>query len=302
MLSGVKLICPSDSLIILRLPNEGISMRFAVIGNRGMFGSEMMLLLADRGHEVFGLNRETFNLDDSIESIARQLESFDAVVNAVGYTAVDKAESEITLANLVNGDYAGKLAHASKIVGAKFLHLSTDYVFDGNSEIPYSTDAIPNPQGAYGRSKLLGEKLIEKSGANYTIFRTAWLYGAHGRCFPKAIHEKALQGEPLRVVNDQFGQPTWTKDLAEQILRYAQLDKAPAIVHCVSSGKASWFDFASEVVGDYPIEQVSSTEFVTPAKRPKYSVLDNSSSLVSPIGDWRERWLVAKANVLGLLK
>jgi dTDP-4-dehydrorhamnose reductase len=277
-------------------------MRFAVIGNRGMFGSEIMLFLADRGHEVLGLNRETLNLEDSIDSIARQLESFDAVVNAVAYTAVDKAESEIELANLVNGDYAGKLARASKIVDARFLHLSTDYVFDGNSEIAYATNAIPNPQGAYGRSKLLGEKLVEESGANYTIFRTAWLYGAHGRCFPKVMHEKALQGDPLRVVNDQFGQPTWTKDLAEQILGYAQLDNAPAIVHSVSSGKASWLDFATEIVGDHPIESVSSREFVTAAKRPKYSVLDNSSKLVTPIADWKERWLVAKTNVLGLLK
>jgi dTDP-4-dehydrorhamnose reductase len=277
-------------------------MRFAVIGNRGMFGSEMMLVLADRGYEVLGLNRETLNLDDSIESIARQLENFDAVVNAVAYTAVDKAESEIELVNLVNGDYAGKLARASKMVGAKFLHLSTDYVFDGNSEIPYATDAIPNPQGAYGRSKLLGEKLVEESGSNYTIFRTAWLYGAHGRCFPKVMHEKASQGELLRVVNDQFGQPTWTRDLAEQVLSYAQLNNAPAIVHSVSSGKASWFDFATEVVGDYPIESVSSREFVTAAKRPTYSVLDNSSNLVTPIGDWKERWLAAKGGVLGLLK
>jgi dTDP-4-dehydrorhamnose reductase len=302
MLSGVKLICPSDSLIILRLPNEGISMRFAVIGNRGMFGSEMMLVLADRGYEVLGLNRETLNLDDSIESIASGLEGFDAVINAVAYTAVDKAESEAELANRINGDYAGKLAAASKIVGAKFLHVSTDYVFDGNSEIPYAVDATPNPQGAYGRSKLLGEKLVEDSGANYTIFRTAWLYGANGRCFPKVMHAKAMQGDALRVVNDQFGQPTWTRDLADQILSYSQLENSPAIVHCVSSGKASWFDFATEVVGDYPIEPVSSDEFVTAAKRPKYSVLDNSSDLVAPIADWKDRWLVAKDDVLGLLK
>jgi dTDP-4-dehydrorhamnose reductase len=277
-------------------------MRFAVIGNRGMLGSEMMLVLAEQGHEVFGFNRENLNLDDSVEGIARVLEGFDAVLNAVAYTAVDKAESEIELANLINGDYAGKLAEASKISGAKFLHLSTDYVFDGNSDTPYATDATPNPQGAYGRSKLLGEKLVEELGANYTIFRTAWLYGAHGRCFPKVMHEKALRGDPLRVVNDQFGQPTWTKDLAKQILSYAQLDNAPAIVQCVSSGKASWFDFATEVVGDYPIEPVSSGEFVTAAKRPKFSVLDNSSDLVAPIADWKDRWLAAKGDVLGLLK
>jgi dTDP-4-dehydrorhamnose reductase len=277
-------------------------MRFAVIGSRGMLGSEMMLVLAEQGHEVFGFNRENLNLDDSPEGIARVLEGFDAVLNAVAYTAVDKAESESELANLVNGNYAGKLASASKIVDAKFLHLSTDYVFDGDSDVPYTPYAIPNPQGTYGRSKLLGEKLIEQSGSNYTIFRTAWLYGEHGRCFPKVIHEKTLRAEPLKVVNDQFGQPTWTRDLAEQVLSYAQLQKAPAIVHSVSSGKASWFDFATEVVGDYPIEPVSSGEFVTAAKRPKYSVLDNSSDLVLPIGDWKDRWLVAKTNVLGLLK
>jgi dTDP-4-dehydrorhamnose reductase len=277
-------------------------MRFAVIGNRGMLGSEMMLFLSEQGHKVLGFNRENLNLDDSVEGIARRLDGFDAVVNTVAYTAVDKAESEHEIANLVNGDYARKLASASKVVGAKFLHLSTDYVFDGDSDVPYTADAIPNPQGAYGRSKLLGEKLVEESGAIYTIFRTAWLYGAHGRCFPKVMREKALLGDPLRVVNDQFGQPTWTKDLAEQILSYAQLDNAPAIVHCVSSGKASWFDFATEILGEYPIEPVASGEFVTAAKRPKYSVLDNSSDLVAPIADWKDRWLAAKGDVLGLLK
>jgi dTDP-4-dehydrorhamnose reductase len=277
-------------------------MRFAVIGNRGMLGSEMMLFLSEQGHKVLGFNRENLNLNDSVESIARRLEGFEAVINAVAYTAVDKAESETELASKVNGDYAGKLAEASKITGTKFLHVSTDYVFDGNSETPYATDATPNPQGAYGRSKLLGESLIEQSGSNYTIFRTAWLYGAHGRCFPKVMHEKASQGDPLRVVNDQFGQPTWTRDLAEQIISYAQLENPPAIVHCVSSGKASWFDFATEIVGDYPIEPVSSGEFVTAAKRPNFSVLDNSSNLVAPIGDWKQRWLAAKDDVLGLLK
>jgi dTDP-4-dehydrorhamnose reductase len=194
------------------------------------------------------------------------------------------------------------LAAASEKVGAKFLHVSTDYVFDGNSETPYATNATPNPQGVYGRSKLLGEKLVEESGANYTIFRTAWLYGANGICFPKVMHAKAMQGDALRVVNDQFGQPTWTRDLADQILSYSQLENAPAIVHCVSSGKASWFDFATEVVGDYPIEPVSSDKFVTPAKRPKYSVLDNTSNFVAPIADWKDRWLVAKDEVLGLLE
>jgi dTDP-4-dehydrorhamnose reductase len=220
------------------------------------------------------------------------------IINAVAYTAVDKAESELELANLVNGEYAGKLSKVAKKVGAKFIHISTDYVFDGSAASPYSTNAKTKPQSVYGSSKLLGENLISDSGANYTIFRTAWLYGKRGRCFPKVMFEKASKNEPLRVVNDQFGQPTWTKDLADQVLAFADLVDAPKIVHAVSSGKASWFDFAKEVVGGYPIEPVPSSEFMAPARRPSYSVLDNSSAQVTPIGNWQERWSLARSNVL----
>jgi dTDP-4-dehydrorhamnose reductase len=238
------------------------------------------------------------DLDGSVADLAKQLQGCEVVINAVAYTSVDKAESEQDLANLVNGEYAGKLAQAAKSVGAKFMHISTDYVFDGSANNPYSTTAPTNPKSAYGSSKLLGEELIDQSGANYTIFRTAWLYGKHGRCFPKVIFEKASKKEPLRVVDDQFGQPTWTKDLADQVLAFSGLSETPKIVHAVASGKTSWFEFAREIVGDYQIEPVSSADFVTPAKRPSYSVLDNSSDLVTPIGDWRERWQAAKSDVL----
>ena len=273
-------------------------MRFAVIGDRGMFGTEMANLLGDMQRQVVGFNRDSLNLNASFDALASQLEGFEVIINAVAYTAVDKAESEPELANLVNGEYAGKLAQAAKIVEAKFMHISTDYVFDGSANSPYPTNAPTNPKSVYGSSKLLGEKLISDSSANYTIFRTAWLYGQHGRCFPKVMFEKASKSEPLRVVNDQFGQPTWTKDLALQVLAYSELVDAPKIVHAVASGKTNWFEFAREIVGDYPIEPVSSTEFVTPARRPGYSVLDNSSDVVTPIGDWRERWQVAKSEVL----
>ena len=273
-------------------------MSFAVIGDRGMFGAELVQLLASEQRLVTGFNRNSLDLSASIDDLAKQLQDFDVIINAVAYTAVDKAESEMELANLVNGDYAGKLALVAKTAGAKFMHVSTDYVFDGSATSPYLTKAQTNPQSAYGSSKLLGEKLVSESGANYTIFRTAWLYGKHGRCFPKVMFEKASKNEPLRVVNDQFGQPTWTKDLAQQVLSFAELVDAPQIVHSVSSGKTTWFEFAKEVVGGYSIEPVSSSEFVTPAKRPGYSVLDNSSDLVTPIGDWRDRWQIAKSDVL----
>jgi dTDP-4-dehydrorhamnose reductase len=273
-------------------------MRFAVIGSQGMFGSEMVLFLQSQGQHVEGLNRETLNLDSSVEELTARLIGFDHLVNAVGYTAVDKAEAEPRLAKRVNGEYPEKLAIVSKNLGAKFYHISTDYVFDGLSTTPYETNHPRNPQGAYGRSKAIGEELVEESGADYIIFRTAWLYGAHGRCFPKVMHEKAAKGERLRVVNDQFGQPTWTKDLAAQIFAFSKLSTQPRIVHAVASGKASWFEFAKEVVGDYEVEPVSTDEFVTAAKRPAFSVLDNSSQLVEPIGDWRDRWKIAKTEVL----
>jgi dTDP-4-dehydrorhamnose reductase len=276
-------------------------MHFGVIGDQGMFGSEMVNLLRAQGQKAVGFNRESIDLEDSIDALANQLDSLDVIINAVGYTAVDKAETEPDLANKINGEYAGKLASVSKLIESKFLHISTDYVFDGTSDSPYQTDSQTNPQGAYGRSKLLGEHLVADSGATYTILRTAWLYGAHGRCFPKVINEKAAKGEHLRVVGDQFGQPTWTRDLAEQVLAFSKLSVVPPIVHAVASGKASWFEFAKEVVGDYEVEPVSTGEFISAAKRPAFSVLDNSSELVEPIGDWRERWQLAKTEVLGKL-
>lgn len=273
-------------------------MGFAVIGDKGMFGTDMVQVLDAENRQVTGFNRDSLDLEASSDELTKQLQRFDVIINAVAYTAVDKAESELALANLVNGEYAGKLARVAKSVGARFLHISTDYVFDGCGNTPYLTSDPTNPQSAYGSSKLLGEELVAKSGANFTIFRTAWLYGSGGRCFPKVMYAKAAGGERLRVVDDQFGQPTWTKDLAHQVLAFSELVEAPNIVHAVSSGKATWFEFAKEVVGEYPIEPVSSSEFVTPAKRPSYSVLNNASLHVTPIGDWRERWHLARSSVL----
>jgi dTDP-4-dehydrorhamnose reductase len=273
-------------------------MRFAVMGDRGMFGAEMVQFLNSRHKQVTGFNRNSVDLNSPVNQLAKQLDGFDVIINAVAYTAVDKAESELELANLINGEYAGKLSQVAKTVGAKFMHISTDYVFDGSDNTPYLTNAPTKPKSAYGSSKLLGENLVAESGANYTIFRTAWLYGKYGRCFPKIMFEKVYKKELLRVVNDQYGQPTWTKDLAEQVSAFTELNHAPEIVHAVSSGKTNWFEFAQEIVGVYPIEPVSSSEFVGAAQRPSFSGLDNSSALVEPISDWRDRWQVAKTDVL----
>jgi dTDP-4-dehydrorhamnose reductase len=216
---------------------------------------------------------------------------------------VDNAEADVYAVNLVNGIYAGALAQAAKMAGARFIHISTDYVFDGFSSSPYKVDELVNPQTAYGTAKALGEQLVSESGADYSILRTAWLYGAADRCFPKVMAELLKKNGNVRVVSDQFGQPTWTRDLAEMVLQVVQLETMPRIVHAVSSGQATWADFAKEValsigLSEDSIEEISSSEFPTPAKRPAWSVLNNSSVVLEPIGDWRERWREAAPKVL----
>ena len=204
----------------------------------------------------------------------------------------------------MNAIAAGKLAQVSALVGARYLQISTDYVFKGDATKPYLTSDTPDPQTEYGRSKALGELLVSESGAEYSIIRTAWLYGAAGKCFPKTIANALERNGSARVVSDQHGQPTWTKDLAELILACAQLKEMPRIVHGTSSGEATWFEFAGEVAktlgldSDEVIEPVSSAEYPTAAVRPKWSVLDNSSEVLRPIGNWRERWHMAAAEVL----
>jgi dTDP-4-dehydrorhamnose reductase len=279
-------------------------MRWVVIGDTGLFGSEMAQLLEERGEQILGFNRSNLDLEDSAESIANQMGQAEVIVNAVGYTHVDKAEQELYEANTVNSIYAGKLAEAAAILGAKYFYISTDYVFDGESESPYSVTAETNPQSVYGQSKELGEQLVAQSGATYTIFRTSWLYGANGKNFAKTIAAKLLEKLEVRIVNDQVGTPTWTRDLAEVIYQHGVMDFNEKIVHAVASGYGSWFDFAREVSGamsdgkNYVLSSVSTDETPTAAKRPALSALDNSETKGPIIGDWRERWKVAAPSVL----
>jgi dTDP-4-dehydrorhamnose reductase len=278
-------------------------MRIAVVGSSGMFGSEMLSLLESRGIDAKGFKRGNLNFDQTAESLAVSFKGFDAVINAVAFTAVDKAETEIYEVNTVNGIYAGLLAQASKIAGARFIQISTDYVFDGLSAMPYEVGEATNPQTAYGKSKALGEQLVAESGADYAILRTAWLYGASGRCFPKVMAELLKKSGSVKVVDDQMGQPTWTRDLAEMVLQVLQLPEMPKIVHATASGIASWAEFAKEVAQSIElssdlVKEISSAEFPTAAPRPAWSVLDNSSDVFTPIGNWRERWRVAAPEVL----
>jgi dTDP-4-dehydrorhamnose reductase len=255
------------------------------------------------------LNRSNLNLGSTPSEICSQISSFgrfDALVNAIAYTAVDNAESNPDQALLANGEYAGKLALVAKNVDSRFVHVSTDYVFDGTSTAPYKTTDIPNPKSVYGESKLTGEIAVQESGADYQIFRTAWLYGANGNCFPKTVAKLLQAHGHMKVVNDQIGQPTWTKDLAELIVAHQDIDESlrPRIVHATSSGSCSWYEFACEIassLGHDPekvIIPITTAEYPTPAKRPAYSVLDNVNETGLVIGDWRERWREAAQLVL----
>jgi len=283
---------------------------WGVIGNTGMLGSDLEQELLTSRHQAIGFNRSNLDLSKSPSELAQEISShgqFDVLVNSVAYTVVDKAESEPEQAMLVNGEYAGKLALVAKELGARFVHLSTDYVFDGDSDTPYQPEHKTNPQSAYGRSKLAGEIAVQESGADYQIFRTAWLYGANGACFPKTVQRVLGQTRSIKVVADQIGQPTWTLDLAMLIIAHSKLDQVsrPRIVHGTSSGKASWFDFASEIatsLGYDPekvVQPITTAEYPTLAKRPAYSVLDNQNETGLVIGDWRERWQEAAGLVLG---
>jgi dTDP-4-dehydrorhamnose reductase len=279
-------------------------LRFAVVGDLGMFGSDMKSNLELADHEVSGYNRSNINLESSEESLAFLLESSDVVVNAVAYTAVDKAEQEPELANQINGEFAGKLARVSALTGAKFMHISTDYVFDGSSDSPVAPLDDLRPINAYGRSKALGEHLVSDSGADFVILRTSWLYGRNGKCFPKSIAKKLLSGNVVSVVDDQLGQPTWTSDLARIVLAHSLNNFGERVVHAVSSGETSWYEFAlairdsMKLAGVPEICPVRSSEYQTIATRPSYSVLENKQTQGPVIGNWLERWKFAAPEVL----
>ena len=187
------------------------------------------------------------------------------------------------------------------------MQISTDYVFDGSATSPYEEDAPAAPRSAYGRTKASGEDAVrEELPDAHLIVRTAWLYGAHGGCFPKTIARVARERGEVSVVDDQVGQPTWTVDVAGVVLALVGADAPAGTYHATSSGRASWFDFAQRVVVAAGLESsavmpTTSDTFVRPAPRPAYSVLGHDALVrlgVEPIGDWESRWAEAATSVL----
>ena len=210
------------------------------------------------------------------------------VINATAYTAVDRAEEDRSGAWLVNSDAVWELASTSARLGIPLVHFSTDYVFSGGSRPYRETDPVA-PINHYGVTKFAGEEAIRISGGAYLIFRTSWLYGPDSRNFLTTIHQKALQGEPLKVVDDQIGQPTSVESIAKNIsalitrVGCGGLARCAGTYHFSSTGQCSWFEYAQRIVAcngcsDVPVDPIKSDALNAAAKRPAYSVLDTTKA------------------------
>lgn len=274
--------------------------RWLITGASGMLGRDLITQLGRNGEDVVGYPRGELDISDAaaVRAILHQCKPA-VVVNCAAWTAVDDAEAHEAAAFKVNGHAVADLAAACADHGIALVQVSTDYVFDGKAKQPYGEGSRPSPCTAYGRSKLAGEQaVLERSGqgdaASY-IVRTAWLYGANGPNFVRTMMRMARDRPTIDVVDDQRGQPTWTVDVAEQIVALVNSGAESGIYHATSSGETSWFGLAQEVfrlLGADPDRVRATTSIAYPraAVRPSYSVLGHDAwrkAALRPIGNWR---------------
>jgi len=264
-------------------------MKILLLGKNGQVGWELRRTLAPLA-EVTAVDYPEVNFADT-PALRRLVAGTRpaVVVNAAAYTAVDKAETEPELCRQINAVAPGVLAEEAKKAGALMVHYSTDYIFDGTKTSPYVEVDAPNPLGAYGRSKLEGDRAVKASGVDHLVFRLCWVYGARGQNFMLTMQRLARERETLRVVGDQFGCPTWSRMIAEttvlalkQALVGADRSACNGEYHLAAGGQANWHEFASRIIELMPeaerkchaVERITTAEYPTPAKRPAYSVLD----------------------------
>ena len=270
-----------------------------VTGANGQLGKSLQQIAPEFSGRFRFLFTDVDTLDITDLAAVRRMvqdENVDFLINAAAYTAVDKAESDVDFAYLLNEKAVANLAVATNEHGAFFVHISTDYVFDGKANRPYRTTDAPNPTSVYGKSKLAGETAIVQSGCRGAIVRTAWLYSPYGNNFVKTMLRLADTRESISVVNDQTGCPTLALDLARFILAVIKHDGATEGVkhyHFTNRGEITWYDFACEIIRQYgkncPVHPIPTSSYPTPATRPAYSVLDlNESEAIFDIPDWKE--------------
>ena len=272
-------------------------MKALIIGANGQLGRSLAAS-APQGFEIVSHNRLTLDITDvsAVDRTIRDAEA-DIVLNAAAYTAVDRAEEEVDLAFAVNAAAVGIMADAVRNTGGRFVHVSTDFIFDGESSRPYTIDAVPNPLSAYGRSKLAGES---QAGSDTLIFRTSWVYAPHSTNFVLTMLRLMRTRNRLGVIADQIGTPTYAQDLAAAIWALA-VGGHVGTYHYSDSGVASWYDFAFAIQEEalaiglldkaIPVEPVATSDYPTAARRPHYSVLDKSLTIAA-LGRTPPHWRV----------
>jgi dTDP-4-dehydrorhamnose reductase len=270
-------------------------MRLLIFGRSGQVATELARRLP-AGVTARFLGRDQADLADPA-ACAAQVTGCDAVINAAAWTAVDKAEAEEPAATVVNGDAPTAMARACATLGVPFLHVSTDYVFDGSGTAPFAPDHPTGPLGAYGRSKLAGEQGVRAAGGNHLILRTSWVVSAHGANFVKTMLRLGRERESLNVVADQVGGPTPAAAIADALITAARamVDGAPGGTHHFSGAPdVAWADFAREIMAQARlpcvINDIPTSAYPTPARRPANSRMDCSAFLAAfgvPRPDWR---------------
>jgi dTDP-4-dehydrorhamnose reductase len=253
-------------------------MKIIILGGKGQLGKEFENFLKDKA-EIYSFSHLELDVLNQ-ELLIKKIQEIkpEIVINCSAYTKVDKAEEEKEECIKVNAIGAKNVSYASYKVGAKIIYFSTDYIFDGEKESPYTELDNPNPISTYGRSKLLGEIYTSKHNPNHLILRISWLYGINGRNFVKTIIKKAKEEKELKIVSDQKGSPTYTLDVVKQTWELIKKDKV-GIYHSANQGETSWYEFAKKIIEklkiNVKISPIKTGKYPALAKRPKYSVLDN---------------------------
>ena len=289
-------------------------MKILVLGSQGQLGRCLQDQLSASDHEVTYHGRADTDITNFSETSNRLLELRpDVVINASAYTAVDTAETEQSLADQINHLAVGNLAKSCEISGSFLIHVSTDYVFDGNAAEPYTEDDQTNPQTVYGASKLAGEIAIQRSGGRFVIIRTAWVFSEYGKNFFKTMLRLGAERESLSIVGDQIGCPTYAQDIGRLIVELLSKIEGHTIesgvYHYCGDTPCSWYQFAKEIFSQakqlgYPVPEkilsIATEDYPTPAKRPPYSVLNCTK--IQGVSDIRSsNWRLAIGDALAVL-
>ena len=267
-------------------------MRLLVTGGAGMLGHAVAAAATRLGHDVFALSRAELDITDAdhVRRITAAAEPR-AVINCAAWTDVDGAETAEAAATAVNGDGAGNVARAAAEVGARIVHVSTDYVFDGTKREPWLESDAVNPIGAYGRSKLVGEEQVAAATDEHAIVRTAWLFGAGGRTFVDTMLALGDDRDEVSVVTDQVGSPTWSVHLAEALVELAERRGDVGILHAAGAGACSWYELAVEVFDRAGVRcrvlPTTAARFPRVAPRPAYSVLGSERDDAPVLAPWQ---------------